>query len=167
MPPETDNLKLLELYEADQSDRRKVYDTPESVRELQHRDAMRRTLISQMIQGGEVSTTLDLYRAAVVFLHGDKPRDFLAAHRLSSMAAISGHKPARWLAAASLDRLLMALGQPQVYGTQFDQDPEAGGYRLKLPVDDAGVLSFEKDFFAVPAVSERLKQLNGKLTGGN
>jgi hypothetical protein len=163
MPPETDNLKLQEHFEADQADRQKVYETPEAVKELHHRDAMRRSLVGQMIQNGEVATTLDLYRAAVIFQHGAQQKDFLTAHRLASMAAVNGHKPSRWLMAASLDRFLMAVSLPQVYGTQFEHDPETNAYQLRLPVDDAGLLSFEKQFFNVPAVNERLKQLNGKI----
>jgi TPR repeat protein len=162
---ETDNLKLQELFEADQSDRQRVYDTPEAVKDLHHRDAMRRTLIGQMIQNGEVSTTIDLYRAALVFQHGNLPKDYMTAHRLASMAAINGHKQSRWLMAASLDRFLMALGQPQIYGTQFEQNFEEGKFQLRLPIDDAGLLSFEKKFFNVPPVNERLTQLNGKIGG--
>lgn len=164
---ETDNLKLQELYEADQSDRQKVYDSEAAVRELQQRDRQRRAEALRMMQLGEVSTVLDLYRAAVIFQHGDSPKDFLTAHRLASMAAISGDRAARWLMAASLDRFLMSVGQPQVYGTQFEHNPEEGKYQLRLPIDDGGLLAFEKKFFNVPAVMERLKQLNGKIqTGG-
>lgn len=164
---ETDNLKLQELYEADQSDRQRVYDTNEAVRDLQHKDAMRRTMVSQMMQNGEVSTTLDLYRAAVIFQHGAQPKDFMTAHRLASMAAINGHKQSRWLMAATLDRFLMTVGLAQIYGTQFEHNPEENKYQLRLPIDDSGLLSFEKKFFNVPAVIERLTQLNGKIgTGG-
>lgn len=164
---ETDNLKLQEHFEADQSDRQRVYDTAEGVKDLHHRDSMRRTLVGQMIQNGEVSTTLDLYRAAVIFQHGGQPKDFMTAHRLASMAAINGHKQSRWLMATSLDRFLMAVGLPQIYGTQFEHNPDENKYQLRLPIDDAGLLSFEKKFFNVPPVIERLTQLNGKIgTGG-
>lgn len=163
MPPETDNLKLQELFDADQADRQKVYETPEQVKELGQRDAMRRTLALNMISAGEVTTVMDLYRAAVIFQHGESARDFLAAHRLASVAAINGHRPSRWLMAASLDRLLMAVGQPQVYGTQFEHNPDENKYQLRLPIEDTGILNFEKKFFSVPTVMERLQQLNGKL----
>jgi hypothetical protein len=163
MPPETDNLRLEELFGADQADRQKVLDSPASVRDLHHRDAMRRGLVLQMISGGEVNTSNDLYRAALIFQHGSEPKDFLIAHRLASMAAINGQRPARWLIAAALDRFLMSLGQAQLYGTQFEHDPEENKYRLRLPVDDAGLLPFEKSFFNIPPVVERLAQLNGKI----
>jgi hypothetical protein len=163
MPPETDNLKLQELYQADQQDRSKVYDSAAAVKELQQRDAMRKTLLVEMISRGEVNTPNDLYNAAVIFLHGSEPRDFLSAHRMASMAAINGHRPARWLMAATLDRFLMAIGMAQVYGTQFEHNAEDNKYQLRLPIDDANMLSWEKKFFNVPPVIERLAQLNGKI----
>ncbi len=164
MPPETDNLKLEELYLADQGDRSKVYDSPAGLKDLEQRDAMRRALVGEMISRGEVSTPNDLYHAAVILLHGGEPTQFLTAHRFACMAAINGHRPSRWLMAATLDRFLMAVGQPQVYGTQFEHDRQSNQYQLRLPIDDAQILSFEKKFFNVPTVSERLSQLNGRLS---
>ena len=163
MPPETDNLKLLELYQADQSDRDRVYESAEEVKELKQRDAMRKTLIVDMIARGEVATANDLYHAAVIFLHGTEPKDFMAAHRFSTIAAVNGHRAARWLVASSLDRYLMASGLPQVYGTQFEFNEDDGKYQLRLPIDDANILGFEKKFFNVPPVIERLAQLNGRI----
>lgn len=163
MPPETDNLHLEELYEADQRDRTNVYGSPTAIQELRHRDGMRRSLVLEMIAQGAVNTQNDLYRAAVILLHGSQPADFLAAHRLAVTAAVGGHRPARWLAASSLDRFLMAVGLPQVYGTQFEHNPEENKYQLRLPIDDSSVLHWEKKFYNVPPVAERLKQLNDRI----
>lgn len=163
MPPETDNLRLQELYEADQKDRERVIESQQALKELHHRDAMRRTLVGEMIGRGEVNTASDLYHAGVILLHGSDAKDFLAAHRLSTLAALSGHRGARWLLAATLDRFLMAVGQPQVYGTQFEYNRDERKYQLRLPIDDARLLSFEKKTLNVPAVLDRLQQLNGKI----
>ena len=163
MPPETDNLRLLELYQADQKDREQVYDSADAVKELKSRDAMRRGALAEMISHGEVNTPNDLYHAAVIFLHGSEPKDFLAGHRFASIAAINGHRASRWLMASSLDRFLMAIGLPQTYGTQFEYSEEEGKYQLRLPIDDASILGFEKKFFNVPPVLERLAQLNGRI----
>jgi hypothetical protein len=110
-----------------------------------------------------VNTQNDLYRVAVILLHSDLPKDFLAAHRLATIAGLLGHRSARWLAAASLDRLMMSLGMPQTYGTQFEFNEEERRYQLRLPVDDSTLLHFEKMFFDVPSVSDRLLQLNNKI----
>ena len=160
MPPETDNLRLQEHYQADQKDREKVYDSKEAITELHHRDAMRKTLVLEMMGRGEVNTSNDLYHAAVIFLHANEPKDFLTAHRLSIIAAVNGHRAARWLVASSLDRFLMAVGMPQAYGTQFEFNEEDRKYQLRLPIDDAHLLSFEKKYFNVPSVVDRLAQLN-------
>jgi hypothetical protein len=165
MPPETDNLQLEDIYQADQSDRQKVYDSPQAVNELKQRDAMRKAMTLDMMSKGEVNTVLDLYRAAVIMLHGTDTKDFLTAHRLAVLSAVNGHRPARWLAASSLDRYLMAMGQPQVYGTQFEHNSEENKYQLRLPIEDNRLLSWEKKFLNVPPVSERLQQLNGRIQG--
>jgi hypothetical protein len=163
MPPETDNLRLQELYQADQKDREMVYETAEAVNSLKQRDAVRRSAVQEMISRGDVNTPNDLYHAAVIFLHGNEPKDFLAGHRFASIAAINGHRASRWLMASSLDRFLMACGLAQVYGTQFEFNEEEGKYQLRLPIDDGNILGFEKKFFNVPPVIERLAQLNGRI----
>jgi len=165
MPPETDNLRIEELYLADQKDRQVVYDTPVAVQGLKHRDAMRKSLVLEMLAQGGVNTANDLYHAAVMLYHGNEPKDFLTAHRLAAGAAISGQRPARWLLAAALDRFLMSVGMPQVYGTQFEQDAEANNYQLRLPIDDSALLSWEKKFYGIPPIAERLKELNSRIQG--
>ena len=163
MPPETDNLRLDELYAADQKDREKVYETTSAVDSLKERDHERRRELVEMIGQGGVNTSNDLYHAAVLFLHGTEPKEFLSAHRLATIAAINGHRPSRWLAAASLDRFLMSIGLAQTYGTQFEHSEDDNRYQLRLPIDDTTVLHFEKRFFGVPPVVERLSQLNRRI----
>ncbi len=163
MPPETDNLRLDDLFTADQKDREQVYSSAEAVDALKLRDAERRRELVEMIGQGTVNTSNDMYHAAVLFLHGTEPKEFLAAHRMATMASINGHRPSRWLAAASLDRFLMSIGLAQTYGTQFEHSEEENRYQLRLPIDDTTVLHFEKRFFGVPPVVERLAQLNRRI----
>ncbi|MBI3548086.1 MAG: hypothetical protein HY078_03435 [Elusimicrobia bacterium] len=163
MPPETDNLQLEEVFKEDQADREKVYETPESVQQLRERDRQRRKRIYMMIDLGEVRTKNDLYHASVILQHGEEPSDFLTSHRLASIAAIMGHRTARWLMAASLDRYLMSEKLPQLYGTQFQYNPESHQYELRLPIHDHAMLGFEKEFLGVPQISMRLKELNKRI----
>lgn len=162
MPQETDNLKLEETFQEDQKDRELVYDSPEAVSRLRDHDAARRKRVYVMMELGEVQTMRDLYHASVILQHGDAPADFLTAHRLATVAAIMGHKTARWLLAATLDRYLMAVGQPQVYGTQFEYNAPETRYQLRLPILESVFLDFEKTMLGVPSVSDRLKQLNSR-----
>lgn len=165
MPPETDNLQLEELFLEDQKDREKVYAAPQAVAELKARDQARRKRVYVMIELGEIKTKRDLYHAAVILQHGEDSADFLAAHRLAVLSAILGHKTARWLLAASLDRFLMSIGQGQVYGTQFEYDSRERRYQLKLPVQEAVMLSFEKETLGVPPAGERIRQLDSQVKG--
>lgn len=161
---ETDNLKLEEIFQEDQKDRELVYDSPQAVQRLKDHDAARRKHVYMMMELGEIRTMRDLYHAAVLLQHGESPADFMTAHRLAVVAAIMGHKTARWLLAASLDRFLMAIGQPQVYGTQFEYNAPETRYQLRLPILESVFLDFEKEMLGVPSVSERLKQLNSRAS---
>ena len=163
MPPETDNLKLEEIFQEDQVDRDRVYESPDEVAKLRKRDAARRKTVSVMMELGEVKTKNDLYHTAVIFQHGESAQDFMNAHRLATMSGLLGHRTARWLVAASLDRYLMKIGRPQVYGTQFEYNPAQKEYQLKLPIDETVFLSFEKEMLGVPSANQRVKQLNAKL----
>ena len=59
------------------------------------------------------------WRAGFIFQHGDHPDDYLLAHALATAALSLGERDGAWLAAASLDRYLLATGRSQIYGTQF------------------------------------------------
>lgn len=80
----------------------------------QRREATRKLLVAGRLQSGK-----DFEEAAVVFQHSRQADDYLLAHTLSLIAISMGDKDAIWIASASLDRYLMAIGQPQIYGTQY------------------------------------------------
>jgi hypothetical protein len=61
-----------------------------------------------------------------VFQHGEGSDDILLAHVLAVTATGKGDMDARWIAAATLDRFLQRVGQPQVFGTQFSFKTENG-----------------------------------------
>ncbi|MFA6317826.1 MAG: hypothetical protein WC943_10440 [Elusimicrobiota bacterium] len=160
-----DNGRLRELYLGDQKDRESVYHSKARVDDLSARDRLRRELIYEMMSQGTVKSPADLYHAAVILQHGSEARDFLAAHRLAVLSAVGGHRPARWLLAATLDRFLVSCSQPQVYGTQFEFDEGENRYCLRMPIDEASVMPAEKASLDVPAVGERLAQLNSRIHG--
>jgi len=58
-----------------------------------------------------------------VFQHGRDAADYLLAHILAVHAVVKGDASSKWIAAATLDRYLQAIGHPQVFGTQYlDRD---------------------------------------------
>jgi hypothetical protein len=105
-------------------------------RELRQRDAARQTRLREILNAGLVQTAQDYTRAALIFQHGESSDDYLLAHILAVAAVSKGEKNARWIAAATLDRYLQSLKQPQVFGTQFVKSPTGemtqGDYRVDL-----------------------------------
>jgi hypothetical protein len=103
------------------------------------RDVARQARTRALLDAGALRTGEDYYRAAFIFQHGTKADDYLLAHALAVAAAARGHSQAPWIAAATLDRYLQKIGQPQIYGTQYrtpnrqstTQDP----YNRKLVPD--------------------------------
>ena len=86
-------------------------------------DAARRAATRKLLNEGKLHTGDDFQWAAFVFQHGDTPDDYLLAHALAIVAAAKGQSSATWISAATLDRYLNAIHQPQIFGTQFYTKP--------------------------------------------
>ena len=95
---------------------------------LRARDAVRREQVKALLSEHAELAADKLYAAAWILNHGDTVEEARTAHELAMRAAIQGYAPAKWLAAASLDRSLMYSGRPQRYGTNIV--PDGAGYRL-------------------------------------
>lgn len=137
-PAVQDNPALAEMYAQDQADRRGVVAWGA---QTDARDGERRRRVREMLSAGAIRTAADHYHAAMVLQHGDTPADFMRAHELARAAERMGSVPARWLAAATLDRSLLSQGQPQRYGTQFS---DVGGVWYLLPMDTLAVSDAER-----------------------
>jgi hypothetical protein len=111
------NAELAGLFEADQAARQAGARIDWSVVEPQ--DKARRARTKALLDAGLLASGDDFWHAAFIFQHGDKPEDYLLAHSLAVIAAARGRPDATWIAAATLDRYLQAIGQKQVYGTQY------------------------------------------------
>jgi len=98
---------------------RKIYDEDQKNRNDSEGDARRRAQVRQLIAEGKVQSGEDYYYAAFIFQHGQKPDDYLYAHVLATTALGKGFEPVKWLSAATLDRYLRSVKQPQIFGTQF------------------------------------------------
>ena len=121
-----------------------IYDEDQKNRNDVDADAKRREQVRQLIKNGKVQSGRDYYYAAFIFQHGQKPDDYLYAHVLAVTAVNKGLHEATWLSAASLDRYLQSIKQPQIFGTQFgslssgndDQEP----YNRDIVSDDLRAL---------------------------
>lgn len=112
----TTNTEMTNIFEADQAARNGAKINWTTV----HEDDLKRQVRTQaLIDADQLNSGDDFYHAAFVFQHGDLPEDCLKAHALAVIAAARGKPEATWIAAATLDRYLQRIGQPQIYGTQY------------------------------------------------
>ncbi|HEU0097244.1 MAG TPA: hypothetical protein VFQ67_00585 [Allosphingosinicella sp.] len=110
-----DNSSLCTLYRTDQEARKppildlSVLDNPAAVESAR-----------EMVNRERLHSGNDFFRAATILIHSSQPRDYLLAHVVATegMARAPDHYRVRLLAALSLDRYLLEIGQPQVFGTQ-------------------------------------------------
>jgi hypothetical protein len=87
--------------------------------DVNSRDALRRAEAKLLLAAGELKTARDFHDAAFIFQHGHSADDYLLAHILAIEAIVKGDASSKWIAAATLDRYLQAIGQKQVFGTQY------------------------------------------------
>jgi hypothetical protein len=155
------NSELAALFAADQAARR-----GENIdwTVVSAQDAERRSAVISILGAGGIRTSLDYYSAAMIFQHGDTEDDIRLAHSFATIAAAMGEtSAARWLQAASWDRLLLRFGQPQWYGTQYVRD-DSGRWMLYEVHPDA-VTDEQRAAWSVPSLAEaraRVAQMNGE-----
>lgn len=118
----SDNAEMAAILAADQAVRQDFAAILAGGREnavrLHAEDAVRRAQVKALLDAGALRTAADFYAAALVYQHGDTAQDYLMAHTLAVAALGEGSTESPWLAAATLDRYLQKIGQPQIYGTQ-------------------------------------------------
>ena len=158
----SNNFRLTDLYAQDQSDRRTAGDADWSV--VERRDAERRREVAQMLERGMVRTAADHYHAAMIFQHGSDSTAYRLAHDLAREAERLGSEEARWLSAATLDRYLLSIGEPQRYGTQFTVRDDVW---YLSPMDTTAVTDDERRRAGTRTLAEiraYLAQQNGTAT---
>ena len=143
------NAQLTHLYNEDQSDREGDVDWPRVLT----RDGVRRAQVNTMLQEGTLHSAQDYLHAAMICQHGSRFEEARLAQALAIVAmTIDPHnEQARWLAAASLDRMLTYKHQPQWYGTQYSAD--AKGVYL-YPTSDQAVTDDERRELHAPTLAE-------------
>lgn len=121
------------------------------------RDTERRAQVDAFLARGDAKTSADYFYAAMVWEHGSAPADIERAHDLAlkAMAIEPVHPKARWLAAASEDRVHMFKEEPQRFGTQFRV--ENGTWVLYKY--DPSVTDEERAKWGVPPIAEAQKRV--------
>ena len=159
-----DNEEAARLYKEDQADRTPPPGRPIDWSAVLPRDRAREARIKELYRSDDLRTGADYYHAAMVLQHAPAPEDYLLAHEFCIVAVSQGEKRALWLAAATEDRFLMALGRTQRFGTQYQSEDGAKPVRL-YRVDEEMTDGLRRSFGVPPiadavarekAMSERL-----------
>ena len=145
------SLRMTELFTADQAARLLAMNSPAQINE---EDTARRIEVIEYLKDSRIRTARDLVYSAYIFQHGDCSEHYLLANRLAEIAMDAGYQDALWIYAASLDRYLMSLDQPQKYGTQYTIIN--GEYQL-YPVDPA-TTDAERASYNVPSLEEAIQK---------
>ena len=147
------SMEMTAIFEADQADR---HGPSIDWSQVGPRDEARRTQTRALLEKGALNSGLDFERAAFIFQHGSKPGDYLLAHTLASIAVARNRPTALWIAAATLDRYLQQIGQPQIYGTQFAIP--SGGSATQEPYDHVLIPDSLRKALAIPTLAEQNAQ---------
>lgn len=156
-PPCVISLELQEILNADQADREADTIDWEVVNP---RDEARRVRVAEILAAGDDLCPIDLHNAAMVYQHGRDAPQYLMAHVLASAAAARGHEPSRWLSAATLDRYLKAIEQPQIFGTQFNKYGDDQPWTQE-PFNSTFLSLSVRDLFNVADPEEQASRLDG------
>lgn len=152
---DTPDADMQQIFDADQKDRQ-----PSSGKinwdVVSKSDVARRDATAKLLAECKLHTGKDFERAANVFQHGGKPDDYLLAHTLAMVAVARGQGSAIWIAAASLDRYLQSVHQPQIYGTQFSTKPNE--HTTQEPYNRTLIPDALRRFLSVPSQAAQEEQ---------
>src|ERR1035437_5945937 len=121
---------IKDLYTSDIEDRNQInWNDKKEIEKLRQKDKDRRQKAKGLIKHDILISGLDYHHASLIFQHGETTEDFRLAHELAKKAVKLGDETAKWLYAATLDRLFLSEGKTQKYGTQFIQN-QTGEWEL-------------------------------------
>lgn len=127
------------------------------------RDEARRARVHQLLEAGSLKTADDFHDAAFIFQHGQTPDDYLFAHVLAIIAVRKGDNRSLWVAAATLDRYLGSVNQPQIFGTQFHSNGNSP--YTQEPYNRALVPDQLREILCVPSIEQQKLNLSEYIAG--
>lgn len=149
------------MYDADQEDRAN-WRTGTDWETVRPRDNARLKRIEELYARGLLQTPDDMYNAAMIYQHGDKPEHYLRAMELSRKAGERGHPDGKRFSALAEDRYLLSIGKAQIWGTQFSRKTADGPWRLTEPFESGTKTDAERKEIGLTDIEEKLKDLNSK-----
>ena len=158
LPDKTEvSATLSELYEADQKARFAGFENPTDIIALSVGDWIRVRKVRRIVAANMLSTGQDYANAARILQHGNDAKDYQAAMELSLKAYELGEEDMLRHRALAEDRYLIAIGEEQKYGSQFECDAK-NGWHLQ-PVDPS-VTDEERALVNI----DRLQVMQRKMT---
>ena len=165
------NPQLLQLVIDDQWDRGNDMfgqSGPAAPREIdwkrvRERDEQRHAEVHKLVQANQLRSGRDFYFAAIIFQHSDKADDLMLGHVLAMTAVAKGYANAKWMAAATLDRYLNTIRQPQIFGTQFHC--LKGAARTMDPYDRNVLSDSERALWDVAPLADQEQMLKNMQDG--
>jgi hypothetical protein len=146
-----------QLYKEDQADRGVGPAKSLPWEQIDPRDRSRRIRVHELLESNQLKTAEDFHDAAFIYQHGHDPEDYLLAHVLAMVAVQKGDSKSLWISAATLDRYLQTIGQPQVFGTQYNNHDDSpytqAPYNRDLVTDQLRAL------FCVPDTEQQRKNV--------
>lgn len=156
------NQRLVILFETLQEDRLQVnMKDANSRKKISLKEKQIRNEVLKMLKKGEIKTSDDFYRTAMLFQHGSNFKSYAMAVALAAVSAHLGETWGRSLYAMALDRFLLSIGQKQYFGTNFEK--VKGKWRL-APHNEK-TKDFERKFYLVEPMKkilQEIKKLNRK-----
>lgn len=155
-----DNQELIEIYKADQGDRRtdKI-----DWNVVGKRDSIRKARVSELLDSNKVLTSQDYHHAAMLFQHGGDSIAYGMAVKLMKKSIELDSTANKWLLAAAIDRNLLSRQKPQIYGTQYWK---RNGHSWEMrDMDTTLITDAERIEYGVGTLAqqkEKLKQMNRK-----
>ena len=138
------------IYQEDQQVRQS---DPRVLKQPPNSDEQREIATRKLLENGSLKSGKDFEEAAIIFQHSHESDDYLLAHTLAMIAVSKGDKDALWIATASLDRYLMAIGKSQIYGTQFMTPP--GKHATQEPYNRTLISDRLRSELQVPSQAEQ------------
>ncbi|GGF18493.1 tetratricopeptide repeat protein [Echinicola rosea] len=159
-----DNPELQKMADADQQARF----TPNiDWNELNRQDSIRMKRVMALMDQGKIKTAKDHYNAGIIFQHGHDTVASNLAVKCFGKAILMDSTLNKWWYAAAVDRDLMRKDKPQVYGTQYIQEPSTGKFK-RYKIDTVKVSDEERQYYGVETLAqqqEKERLMNLKSVG--
>jgi hypothetical protein len=126
-------------------------------------DSIRHAKAMELLAQGRIESGREYFFVALLFQHSDNPDELMLAHVLAITAASKGFSHAKWMAAATMDRYLQAINQPQIFGTQFKM---ATGQWTMEPYTRNAISDALREQWCVISLADQEKVLKSYQQGG-